>query len=98
MARITVEDCLEHIDNRFDLVLLATKRARQLSKGVEPLLAWQNDKPTVVALREIGAGLVNSKVVEESRQQEVRREPTLEEQLAAELAASGKRDLDLEED
>lgn len=98
MARITVEDCLEHVDNRFDLVLLATKRARQLSKGVEPLIPWQNDKPTVVALREIASGVVNSKVVEESREQEVRREPTLEEQLAAELAGSGRRDLDTDEE
>ena len=98
MARITVEDCLEHVDNRFDLVLLATKRARQLSKGVEPLIPWQNDKPTVVALREIASGVVNSKVVEESRQHEVRREPTLEEQLAAELANTGRRDLDMDEE
>ena len=58
MARITVEDCLSNVDNRFDLVLLATKRARQLSRGVEPLLPWENDKVTVVALREIAAGEV----------------------------------------
>ena len=64
MARITVEDCLDHVDNRFDLVLLATKRARQLAAGVEPLLPWENDKPTVVALREIAEGLVTSETVE----------------------------------
>lgn len=63
MARVTVEDCLEHVDNRFDLVLLATKRARQLSNGVAPLLGWENDKPTVMALREIAAGLVDDQVV-----------------------------------
>ncbi|MCW8943231.1 MAG: DNA-directed RNA polymerase subunit omega [Sedimenticola sp.] len=63
MARVTVEDCLEHVDNRFDLVLLATKRARQLSNGVAPLLGWENDKATVVALREIAAGLVDDDVV-----------------------------------
>ncbi|MCW8904047.1 MULTISPECIES: DNA-directed RNA polymerase subunit omega [Sedimenticola] len=63
MARVTVEDCLEHVDNRFDLVLLATKRARQLSHGVAPMLAWENDKATVVALREIAAGLVDDHVV-----------------------------------
>jgi DNA-directed RNA polymerase subunit omega len=63
MARITVEDCLEHVDNRFDLVLLATKRARQLVNGVEPLLEWENDKPTVMALREIAEGLVDEQVV-----------------------------------
>jgi DNA-directed RNA polymerase subunit omega len=60
MARITVQDCLEHVDNRFELVLLAAKRARQLEKGVmEPHLAWEHDKPTVVALREIAAGYTN---------------------------------------
>lgn len=60
MARVTVEDCLKHVDNRFDLVMLATKRARQLANGVEPLLPWENDKPTVMALREIAEGLINS--------------------------------------
>ena len=49
MARVTVEDCLEHVDNRFDLVLLAAKRARQLTNGVDPLVPWENDKATVVA-------------------------------------------------
>ncbi len=58
MARITVEDCLTHAGNRFDLVLLATKRARQLANGVEPLIPWENDKCTVVALREIADGLI----------------------------------------
>ncbi|OGT20532.1 MAG: DNA-directed RNA polymerase subunit omega [Gammaproteobacteria bacterium RBG_16_57_12] len=59
MARITVEDCLEHVDNRFHLVLVASKRARQLSLGKEPLVPWENDKPTVVALREIASGKLN---------------------------------------
>jgi DNA-directed RNA polymerase subunit omega len=63
MARVTVEDCLEHVDNRFHLVLLATKRARQLVNGVEPLLPWENDKPTVMALREIADGLVDDQSV-----------------------------------
>jgi DNA-directed RNA polymerase subunit omega len=56
MARITVEDCLKHVDNRFELVLLAAKRARQLLAGAEPLVEWSNDKAAVVALREIAAG------------------------------------------
>ncbi len=57
MARITVEDCLEHVDNRFELVLIATKRARQLAHtSADPLVPWENDKPTVVALREIAEG------------------------------------------
>ncbi len=57
MARITVEDCLEHVDNRFELVILAAKRARQLMRGsVDPTVPWENDKATVVALREIATG------------------------------------------
>ena len=56
MARITVEDCLEHVGNRFDLSLVAAKRARQLERGGEPTVPWDNDKPTVVALREIAQG------------------------------------------
>ena len=56
MARITVEDCLSVVDNRFELVLMATKRARQLAKGADPTIDAHNDKPTVVSLREIAAG------------------------------------------
>ena len=57
MARVTVEDCLEHVDSRFDLVTKAAKRARAISMGSDPLVDWENDKPTVVALREIAEGL-----------------------------------------
>ena len=64
MARITVEDCLNKIDNRFEMVLTATKRARQVSNGAEPLVEEENDKPTVIALREIADGLVDSERVE----------------------------------
>lgn len=71
MARVTVEDCLEHVDNRFDLVLLATKRARQLVNGVDPLVPWENDKPTVVALREIAEGLVDDAVVNPPEEVEI---------------------------
>jgi DNA-directed RNA polymerase subunit omega len=57
MARVTVEDCLEHVENRFHLVILAAKRARQLMRGsVDPTVPWENDKATVVALREIAVG------------------------------------------
>ncbi len=57
MARITVEDCLEHVANRFELVLVAAKRARQIMRGsADPTVPWENDKATVVALREIAAG------------------------------------------
>jgi DNA-directed RNA polymerase subunit omega len=88
MARITVEDCLNHADNRFDLVLLGTKRARQLAGGVEPLLPWQNDKPTVMALREIAAGLLNAESIADAEKKE--KDDTaksLEQALAEELAA-----------
>jgi DNA-directed RNA polymerase subunit omega len=70
MARVTVEDCLDKVDNRFQLVLVATKRARQLSKGAEPFVAWENDKPTVVALREIEENHVTSKILDEKPEQE----------------------------
>ncbi len=57
MARVTVEDCLANVKNRFELVMLASKRARQLMRGsAEPKVAWENDKATVVALREIAMG------------------------------------------
>ncbi len=64
MARITVEDCLQHVDNRFQLVLVATRRARQLALGASPLVAIENDKPTVIALREIAEGLVTKAILE----------------------------------
>ncbi len=59
MARITVEDCLSHVENMFELVLLAAKRARRLANGADPLVDWENDKSTVVALREIAEGKVH---------------------------------------
>lgn len=65
MARITVEDCLPHVHNRFDLVLVAAKRARQIVLGSKPLIEPHNDKATVVALREIAAGVVNREKVDE---------------------------------
>ncbi|MBL4621997.1 MAG: DNA-directed RNA polymerase subunit omega [Immundisolibacteraceae bacterium] len=65
MARITVEDCLDKVDNRFDLVLVASKRARQIASGKEPLVPVENDKATVIALREIAAGLVTPDILKE---------------------------------
>jgi DNA-directed RNA polymerase subunit omega len=59
MARVTVEDCLENVDNRFHLVLLASRRAREIARGAEPMVELDNDKPTVLALREIAKDLVN---------------------------------------
>jgi len=69
MARVTVEDCLENVDNRFQLVMLATKRARQIStKGFEPMVPEENDKPTVIALREIAEGKVTRDLLKEQEE------------------------------
>jgi len=80
MARVTVEDCLDNVDNRFQLVLVATKRARQLANGVTPFLDWENDKPTIVALREIAEGLIGPSILEE----QVRPEIELDEEMPEE--------------
>jgi len=69
MARITVEDCLDHVDNRFELVMVGSKRARQIATGGRPaLVAEENDKPTVIALREIAAGMVTADILTEKPQ------------------------------
>ncbi len=64
MARITVEDCLDNVANRFELVLTATRRARQISHGAEAMVPEENDKPTVIALREIAADLIDAESVD----------------------------------
>lgn len=69
MARITVEDCLEHVENRFDLVLLAARRARQIAQGADPLVPAENDKPTVLALREIAENLITASSMDEMEAQ-----------------------------
>ena len=66
MARVTVEDCLEKIDNRFKLIMVASKRARQIAMGAEPLVEWENDKATVVALREIAESLISEESLKET--------------------------------
>ena len=64
MARITVEDCLDKVDNRFQLVMISSKRARQIQTGgKDPLVPIDNDKPTVIALREIAEGLVDASIL-----------------------------------
>jgi len=63
MARLTVEDCMDNVDNRYDLVVLASKRARQIAMGSDPLVDEDGDKPTVIALREIAEGLVTTENV-----------------------------------
>jgi DNA-directed RNA polymerase subunit omega len=71
MARVTVEDCLKNVENRFQLVLVATKRARQLAKGVTPFVEWENDKPTIVALREIASGKIGPAILDEQVKPEI---------------------------
>lgn len=65
MARITVEDCLDNIENIFEMVLVAAKRARRVAHGADPMVEIENDKPTVIALREIAEGHVSSSILEE---------------------------------
>ena len=68
MARITVEDCLDNINNIFEMVLVAAKRARRVAHGAEPMVALENDKPTVIALREIAEGHITPAILEEIEQ------------------------------
>lgn len=65
MARITVEDCLDNVENIFEMVLVAAKRARRIAHGADPMVELENDKPTVIALREIAGGHVSSSILEE---------------------------------
>ena len=85
MARITVEDCADKIPNMFHLVLVAAKRARQLANGAEAMVDWENDKPTVVALREVAEGYITEEILEE-------REQPIEELLDLETAAQSIHD------
>ena len=93
MARVTVEDCLENVDNRFQLVLVATKRARQLALGSEPFVDAENDKPTVVALREISEGHVTRDILDEEIEEEILEFLTEEEQETEETG-EGPTELD----
>ena len=83
MARVTVEDCLGNVLNRFELVLLASKRARQIANGKEPLVDKENDKPTVIALREIAEGKITNaeldRIIKEDR--EIDEMPIIDESL-----------------
>ena len=95
MARVTVEDCLDKVDNRFQLVLVATKRARQLANGVQPPVEWENDKPTIVALREIAEGLIGPSILDEpihpvfeEEETEVQAEAGAEDKAGVEAAAA----------
>lgn len=95
MARITVEDCLENVENRFELVMIASRRARQLQTGgKESLVPEDNDKPTVVALREIAAGFINKSILAEAHQ-----EPTeeLSDFVEAEALRKARQEITIEE-
>lgn len=88
MARVTVEDCLDNVDNRFHLVLVATKRARQLARGTsQPTLPWENDKVTVMALREIAAGTINAVILDEITAEEEMRAAEMTDLERAEIEA-----------
>lgn len=66
MARVTVEDCLDNVENRFELIMVSSKRARQIATGgKDPMVDWEDDKPTVVALREIADGHINASILTE---------------------------------
>jgi len=89
MARITVEDCLEKIDSQYDLVLIAKERTSQLNAGEQALVPIDNDKNTVVALREIGEGKVSLKIIEDSainRLRKIKSEPEESEDLEIDQA------------
>jgi len=112
MARITVEDCLENVENRFELVMIASRRARQLQTGgKDPLVPWDNDKPTVVALREIAAKLIDRSILNEAYNEpaeelrdfveaealrKARHEITIEEAMDAEMIEDEEAKAELE--
>ena len=83
MARITVEDCIEQVPNRFELVLIATKRARQIWRGATPMVDEDNDKATVLALREIAAGHVDASILDEMPEERLDTLAEAEELLGA---------------
>ncbi|MBA6225650.1 MULTISPECIES: DNA-directed RNA polymerase subunit omega [unclassified Colwellia] len=85
MARVTVEDAVEKVGNRFDLVLIASRRARQIATGgKDPLVDPENDKPTVIALREIEAGLITTAVMDKSdRHEQVQQDDEELDKIAA---------------
>ncbi len=90
MARITVEDCLANVENRFQLVLVAARRARQLIAGADSCVLKENDKPTVVALREIAGGFVTNAVLQEDESPQVRFEADENTSDQIETGGAGK--------
>ncbi|HBU8667536.1 DNA-directed RNA polymerase subunit omega [Klebsiella michiganensis] len=91
MARVTVQDAVEKIGNRFDLVLVAARRARQMQVGgKDPLVPEENDKTTVIALREIEEGLINNKILDVRERQEQQGQEAAELQAVTAIA-EGRR-------
>jgi DNA-directed RNA polymerase subunit omega len=82
MARTTVEDCLDNVENRFELVLVASKRAREISMGADAMVEIDNDKPTVLALREIAEGLVDASILTKTSAREHAEESTVTEEAS----------------
>jgi DNA-directed RNA polymerase subunit omega len=93
MARLTVEDCLDNVENRFELVLVASQRARQLAMGAEPLVPEDNDKPTVLALREIAENLINKEVLSKAEEKSL---DDIEMMIEGDLTAELKNELSSE--
>jgi len=99
MARVTVEDCLENVDNRFELIMVSAKRARQIATGgKDPLVELENDKPTVVALREIAEGHINASILDEQEElqqqfEEVQLDPELLAETTQTVAEAGQEDV-----
>jgi len=102
MARVTVEDCLENVANRFELVLVSAKRARQLATGGQiPLVDEDNDKPTVIALREVAENLVNASILEDPEEEVMdefmaMNEPSIaDKEIAAETGNQDSSEVDV---
>ena len=99
MARVTVEDCLENVDNRFELIMVSAKRARQIATGgKDPLVELENDKPTVVALREIAEGHINASILDEQEElqqqfEEVQLDPELLAETTQTVAEANQEDV-----
>ncbi|WP_407275914.1 DNA-directed RNA polymerase subunit omega [Halothiobacillus sp. DCM-1] len=93
MARVTVEDCLVKVPNRFELVLMAARRARQIEQGAEPLVPMGKEKPVVIALREIGEGKIDQARIDEIQEKMVvMRSQISEAEIRAELAQFADED------
>ncbi len=97
MARITVEDCLHNVENRFELVMVASKRARQIQTGgKEPMVPEDNDKPTVLALREIAADLVNAAILIDTPHDDLAQSVAMSDE-AEHIAKLSKHDISIED-